>query len=538
MYSSECGEMREGGGFLDCVEDCVDFVRRGGDVNAVDENGETQVHLAVKRRKLDVLQWLVNHNGDLSVTTKQRGSSVLHLCVETGDVDMMKYLLAQGVDPNGADFKGRTPLHRAARYGKVLPLLLLLKLDEILINRADEDGRNVVHWAVMNKHTESSIGIVKYLLKTNVDYLKTDVAGDTPLHYTCLSGHPAFYLLIKKAHPIINLQNGQGNTPMDLCSNHSFQNEIKHIQIETRFYPFGLYQYKMELATAFWYFSLFASFGYLPIYFTIPFLVFIWFILSYRSSALPRIYVVIWHTTNLFIFLNMVLFVIPESNHWELCVAYLFCHVVSYYFYYLTAMTSPGIVTYMVPNIIEIYNYITSKKDVKYLLNNYCLTCMVKKVPRSKHCVNCDKCVLKFDHHCAWIDSCIGMKNNRYFTSYIWILGIGQYFTIYLYYSYLAMNGKAAGWWGFMQESYQESPITLLIMILLVAFVPLISSVMFFQIFLLYLGVSANEWANRHRYEYLKDHHQKFSNPYSLGFIGNARELCRPHFQQEGVQVV
>jgi hypothetical protein len=32
--------------------------------------------------------------------------------------------------------------------------------------------------------------------------------------------------------------------------------------------------------------------------------------------------------------------------------------------------------------------------------------------PRTRHCHDCDKCVLQFDHHCIWLGTCIGKKNH------------------------------------------------------------------------------------------------------------------------------
>lgn len=45
----------------------------------------------------------------------------------------------------------------------------------------------------------------------------------------------------------------------------------------------------------------------------------------------------------------------------------------------------------------------------------YCRTCLVVKPMRSKHCNQCGVCIARLDHHCTWINRCVGYGNHRIF---------------------------------------------------------------------------------------------------------------------------
>jgi len=41
----------------------------------------------------------------------------------------------------------------------------------------------------------------------------------------------------------------------------------------------------------------------------------------------------------------------------------------------------------------------------------YCNKCDIRRPPRCHHCRHCNRCVLQFDHHCIWLNNCVGYNN-------------------------------------------------------------------------------------------------------------------------------
>lgn len=52
-------------------------------------------------------------------------------------------------------------------------------------------------------------------------------------------------------------------------------------------------------------------------------------------------------------------------------------------------------------------------------LMNLCTYCRLIKSETSFHCLMCNRCVELFDHHCPYINNCLGLNNYKYFLLFI-----------------------------------------------------------------------------------------------------------------------
>lgn len=77
--------------------------------------------------------------------------------------------------------------------------------------------------------------------------------------------------------------------------------------------------------------------------------------------------------------------------------------------FFTTVLTDPGRVP---AGFLPDLESSAEKLDVKQRI---CDKCSEYKPPRTHHCRSCRTCILRMDHHCSWINNCVGHRNYKAF---------------------------------------------------------------------------------------------------------------------------
>ncbi|XP_064955398.1 protein S-acyltransferase 10-like [Musa acuminata AAA Group] len=145
-----------------------------------------------------------------------------------------------------------------------------------------------------------------------------------------------------------------------------------------------------------------------------------------------------------------------------------------------------------------------------------CSYCHIIQPPRSKHCHDCAKCVLQFDHHCAWLGTCIGKRNHCRFWWYIFEETMLCIWTGTLYIDLLVSKAMKA-WW-------KDLIAIILIVILVFCFIFLILLLLFHS-YLALTNQTTHEIMRRRRILYLRGFPSKV-HPFSKGIYRNLIAFC------------
>ena len=187
-------------------------------VNSRDKDGNTPLHIACTKKRLDIAKFLVEEaltRTDLSIQNRN-GDLAIHIACEKRSLPLTK--LVSHCSLNIKNCAGNTPLHVACKQGAVQCVKYLLKKRSCNVTAENVNGEIPLHLAV-----NTSINAMELVRHCEVN--SRTVSGDTPLHIACRKDNPKIvqYLLeVLKCDP--NLLNINDELPLHIaCSQASLK---------------------------------------------------------------------------------------------------------------------------------------------------------------------------------------------------------------------------------------------------------------------------------------------------------------------------
>ena len=193
--------------------------------NAVEEPENSHISLfqAARDGRLDIVKnKLAKPRRDVDKKDKEK-STALHYAVRFNNIEVVKYLIKKGANPNIPGEDGATPIHYAARY-KSTQSTGDVHAEQATIDNAEPTGHllTVESPDALDSGKDSSESILSCLLQaSNANVNCQDKYGSTPLHYAAATkGNRKFVEEIIKCEGVdFNAQNKQKATPLhDACT--------------------------------------------------------------------------------------------------------------------------------------------------------------------------------------------------------------------------------------------------------------------------------------------------------------------------------
>ncbi|XP_065420694.1 ankyrin repeat domain-containing protein 26 isoform X14 [Chrysemys picta bellii] len=152
------------------------------DVNQLDKENRTPLHLACANGHLDVVTYLVDNKCKLNLCDNDNRSPLMK-AVQCQQEKCATMLLEHGAEPNLVDVNSNTALHLAAQTANISLVVQLLEYNAH-IDSQNKEGYTPLTIAITENHQE----MVEFLLKKGADVHARDKSKRTPLMIAASGG--------------------------------------------------------------------------------------------------------------------------------------------------------------------------------------------------------------------------------------------------------------------------------------------------------------------------------------------------------------
>lgn len=170
---------------------------------------------AVKNAYLGIVRYLVEERGADVDGRDNYGSSLLHIAVRYGYLQIAKYLIEQGADLEALDTEGNTPLHVAVHNRDLKMATCLIELGANLEAKSSE-GNTLLHMAVLS----NDLALVKYLVAQGIQLETKDNVGDTALYIANWENRVDLVKYLVEQGADFTHKDQMGNTLLDIARSH------------------------------------------------------------------------------------------------------------------------------------------------------------------------------------------------------------------------------------------------------------------------------------------------------------------------------
>ncbi|KAK1141355.1 palmitoyltransferase akr1 [Aspergillus melleus] len=440
--------------------------------NYQDEEGITPLHWAAINNQYAMCKFLLDSGADVNAKGGESVATPAMWAAQRCHYYIVHLLLQRGADPLLTDVQGYNILHLATIDGNAFLLVLLLQ-QEIPVDVVDQQGHTGLMWAAYKGFP----ACVDLFLRWGANANAVDDGGLTPLHWALVKGSMPCVMKILEygADRFAKTQDGKSpatvasemNTTriwyraldecgFDLDGNMKvipmgLNSWVRNKSIMSKF--FFLWPFLMVFV-ALWILSNMAVYAAIPIMLVTVFGL-QWAAQKAASRSVSEYRILqktpylsgVFAGTLFWVGVRYVLYVLPVTYSTApfLNAFFVLFYSLTTYFYLYAMIEDPGFVPKLGSRnqqravIGELF------EQWKFDEENFCVSCMVRKPLRSKHCKRCGRCVTKHDHHCPWIDNCVGANNLRHFVLYIACLEVGIILFLQLTFIYINALPAPAG---------------------------------------------------------------------------------------------